>query len=54
MEVGAESWAATAHVAVGQERDRLWADAVENYPFLAGLQAKITRQIPLVILQRRQ
>jgi deazaflavin-dependent oxidoreductase (nitroreductase family) len=54
VEVGAESWLATAQVAVGQERDRLWADAVETYPFLAGLQTKITRQIPLVILQRHQ
>lgn len=54
VEVGAESWAATAEVAVGQERDRLWADAVENYPFLAEHQAKTTRQIPVVILQRRQ
>jgi deazaflavin-dependent oxidoreductase (nitroreductase family) len=55
VEVGDESWAATAEVAVGQERDRLWADSTaKSYPFLVELQAKITRQIPVVILQRRQ
>lgn len=54
VEVGTESWAATAQVAVGQERDRLWADAVANYPYLAELQGKTTRQIPVVLLQRRQ
>lgn len=54
VEVGAESWAGTAQAAVGQERDRLWADAVAKYPFLAEVQVGITRQIPVVILQRRQ
>jgi deazaflavin-dependent oxidoreductase (nitroreductase family) len=54
VEVGAEVWAVTARTAVGQERDRLWADAVANYPFLAEHQAETTRQIPVVILQRRQ
>lgn len=54
VEVGAESWAVTAQVARGEERDRLWADAVANYPFLAEHQAKTTRQIPVIILQRRQ
>ncbi|MBV9012808.1 MAG: nitroreductase family deazaflavin-dependent oxidoreductase [Pseudonocardiales bacterium] len=52
VEVGAEVWAVTAQTAVGQERDRLWADAVTKYPFLAEHQAETTRQIPVVILQR--
>lgn len=39
-----------AHVDCLQDRKR----SVENYPFLAELQTKTTRQIPLVILQRRQ
>ena len=54
MEVGTAVWAVTAQTAVGPERDRLWADAVAKYPFLAEHQAKTTRQIPVVILQRHQ
>ncbi|MBV9012810.1 MAG: nitroreductase family deazaflavin-dependent oxidoreductase [Pseudonocardiales bacterium] len=54
VEVGTEVWAVTAQTAVGPERDRLWADAVAKYPFLAELQAETTRQFPVVILQRHQ
>ncbi|MBV9012809.1 MAG: nitroreductase family deazaflavin-dependent oxidoreductase [Pseudonocardiales bacterium] len=54
VEVGTAVWAVTARTAVGQERDRLWADAVAKYPFFADYQAETTRQIPVVILQRHQ
>ncbi|MBV9141863.1 MAG: nitroreductase family deazaflavin-dependent oxidoreductase [Pseudonocardiales bacterium] len=54
VEVGTEVWEVTAQTAVGQERERLWSDAVAKYPFLAEHQAEITRQIPVVILQHRQ
>lgn len=50
VEVGAESFQATARVAAGEERARLWAKAAEQYPFLTEHQAKTSRQIPVVVL----
>jgi deazaflavin-dependent oxidoreductase (nitroreductase family) len=54
VEVGAEAFEATAVVTTGEERERLWIRAVERYPFLAGHQAKTARQIPVVVLERRE
>jgi len=53
IEVGSETFEATAVVIEGAERDRLWARAVESHPFLAEHQARTTRQIPVVALVRR-
>lgn len=53
IEIGSETFEATAVVIEGTERDRLWARAVASYPFLAEHQAKTTRQIPIVALVRR-
>ena len=53
VEVGSETFETTATVAEGEERQRLWAMIVERYPFFAEHQAKISRQIPIVILKRR-
>ena len=52
VEVGRETYDATAIVTEGAERQRLWARIVEQYPFFADHQAKITRQIPVVALER--
>ena len=54
VEVGTETFNAIAVVTAESERDRLWTKAVEQYPILAELQAKITRQIPLIALSRRE
>ncbi len=43
----------TAFVTEGAERERLWSKIVGLYPFFAEHQAKTTRQIPVIVLQRR-
>jgi deazaflavin-dependent oxidoreductase (nitroreductase family) len=53
VEVGSETFDGTAVVVEGSERQRLWTRIVELYPFFADHQAKITRQIPVVVLERR-
>ena len=53
VEVGTETFDATAIVTEGEERQRLWNRIVELYPFFAEHQAKITRQIPIIVLSRQ-
>jgi deazaflavin-dependent oxidoreductase (nitroreductase family) len=53
VEVGSETYHATAHIVEGEERQRLWNRIVEDYPFFSEHQAKTSRQIPLVALERR-
>jgi deazaflavin-dependent oxidoreductase (nitroreductase family) len=52
VEAGTETFEATASVAQGEERQRLWDSLVVAFPFFAEHQAKVTRQIPLVLLTR--
>jgi len=52
VEVGDERFDAVAETAQGQERERLWASLVRDYPFFAEHQQKTDRQIPVVILTR--
>ena len=42
-----------ARVARPEERDRLWAKAVETYPGYRTYQARAGREIPLVVLEPR-
>lgn len=53
VEVKTETYKATATVAVGEERQQLWQKIVEAAPFFTEHQAKITRQIPVIILERQ-
>lgn len=52
VEVGSETYDATARVLEGPERERLWTWIVQQYPFFGEHQAKITREIPVVALER--
>jgi deazaflavin-dependent oxidoreductase (nitroreductase family) len=52
VEVGAETFDATATTATGDERARLWVALLESHPFFAEHQAKTSREIPLVLLER--
>jgi deazaflavin-dependent oxidoreductase (nitroreductase family) len=52
VEVAGEIYQATAVVTGGAERDRLFADIAENYPFFTDHQARVSRQIPVVALVR--
>lgn len=52
VEVGTEKFAATARVAQGEERDRLFQAQATQYPQFAEYQEKTTRRIPVVVLHR--
>lgn len=52
VEVGAETYRATAATLVGSDREQAWARIVERYPSLAALQTQTRRQIPVVALKR--
>ncbi len=54
VEVGSETYDAIAIVTEGEERQRLWNRIVESYPFFTDHQAKVTRQIPVIALSRRE
>jgi len=53
VEVGKETYNATAIATEGAERQQLWTRIVEHYPFFAEHQGKVTRQIPVIALERR-
>lgn len=52
VELPDETFQARAVVAESEEYDRLWAHIVAQMPFFTDHQAKISRKIPVVILQR--
>lgn len=51
IEVGTDSLKATARVASGEERDRLWSVQKLEFPGFAGYEDKTNRQIPVVVLE---
>ncbi len=53
VEVGADTFDASAVVLEGAERQQLWDRIVASYPFFTEHQAKITRQIPVIALERK-
>ncbi|HLQ30293.1 MAG TPA: nitroreductase family deazaflavin-dependent oxidoreductase [Ktedonobacteraceae bacterium] len=54
VEVGSETYEANATVLTGEERDRLFAKQAGLYPQFAEYQAKTTRKIPVIALERRK
>jgi deazaflavin-dependent oxidoreductase (nitroreductase family) len=54
VEVGPETYEATATVLHGEERDRLYARHAELYPQFDEYQKKTTRKIPVIALERRK
>jgi deazaflavin-dependent oxidoreductase (nitroreductase family) len=52
VEVTGNTYPAMAVVTGGAERDRLWAEITEKYPFFVEHQAKTARTIPVVALVR--
>jgi deazaflavin-dependent oxidoreductase (nitroreductase family) len=52
VEVGADTFDARAVVLAGMERQQLWDRIVASYPFFTDHQAKITREIPVIALER--
>ncbi|MEO7910673.1 MAG: nitroreductase family deazaflavin-dependent oxidoreductase [Roseiflexaceae bacterium] len=53
VEVGADTFDASAVVLAGTERQQLWDTIVASYPFFIEHQAKITREIPVIALERQ-
>src|SRR3954471_22353315 len=53
VEVGADTFDASAVVLEGEERQQQWDRIVASYPFFSDHQAKITRQIPVIALERQ-
>ena len=53
MQVGSEHRPVHARLAAPEERDRLWALAVEAYPGYKDYQARADREIPVVVLEPR-
>jgi deazaflavin-dependent oxidoreductase (nitroreductase family) len=53
IEVGTETYEATATVLTGEERDRLYARQVAAMPGFGDYQAKTTRVIPVIALERK-
>ena len=51
---GIETFEATATVITGEERDQLYAKQAEVFPGFAEYQAKTSRQIPVIALERRK
>jgi len=52
VEVGTETYAATATVLTGAERDEIYAEQARLYPGFAEYEEKTTRIIPVVALTR--
>jgi deazaflavin-dependent oxidoreductase (nitroreductase family) len=52
IEVGTETYEATATPLTGEERDRLYAKQAGLYPQFADYQTKSTRKIPVIALER--
>ena len=53
VEIGDERYEATAVVAQGEERERLWAESARAFPALDTIQAKTARKLPVVKLVRK-
>lgn len=53
VEVGSETYRAKAHVLDGAARQELWGKIVEAHHFFGEHQAKISRQIPVIALDRQ-
>jgi deazaflavin-dependent oxidoreductase (nitroreductase family) len=54
VEIGTEKFEARAIVVDSAERDRLGRIQLQKLPALAELQAKITREVPAVLLERKK
>ena len=52
IEMGTESYPATASVITGPERDRIYAEQVAAFPQFGEYEQKTTRKIPVVALDR--
>jgi deazaflavin-dependent oxidoreductase (nitroreductase family) len=52
VEVGSDTFEASARVAEGEERERIWARQKRDMPGFAEYEKRTSREIPVVILER--
>jgi deazaflavin-dependent oxidoreductase (nitroreductase family) len=52
VEVGTDAFDATARVAEGEERDRIWTTQKAAVPGFAEYERRTARQIPVIVLSR--
>lgn len=52
VEVGTERVAVSARTAEGDERERIWERQKRDYPMFAEYEAKTSRVIPVIVLDR--
>jgi F420H(2)-dependent quinone reductase len=52
--VGSDTYQADATVVEGPERDRLYAEQARRFPPFSEYQAKTTRTIPVIVLNRKR
>jgi deazaflavin-dependent oxidoreductase (nitroreductase family) len=52
VELGTETYAATARVAKGDERTRIWEAQKAEVPQFADYEQKTDREIPVIVLER--
>ncbi|MFA7553882.1 MAG: nitroreductase family deazaflavin-dependent oxidoreductase [Spongiibacteraceae bacterium] len=50
IQVATDKYTATAHIAEGEEREKLWQTLVDYYPPYTDYQTATQRQIPVVVL----
>jgi deazaflavin-dependent oxidoreductase (nitroreductase family) len=53
VQIGRETYPVTAAETAGEERERLWRRMADMYKGYDGYARKTTREIPVVVLQRR-
>lgn len=53
VQVAQESFAARARVVTGPEREKIWAQMVQEFPFYSQYQKKTTREIPVVVIEKQ-
>ena len=52
IEVGTETVSVRARITEGDERERIWSRQKLDFPFFAEYEAKTSRQIPVLVLDR--
>jgi deazaflavin-dependent oxidoreductase (nitroreductase family) len=50
IEVGMEKLAVSARIVNGAERDRIWSQQKQDYPFFAEYEQRTDRDIPVIVL----
>jgi deazaflavin-dependent oxidoreductase (nitroreductase family) len=53
IELGTERIPVRARVATGEERERIWSKQKQLMPGFAAYEKKTTREIPVIVLERR-